>query len=107
VKFLPATRLSGVKAARVWSAASTWNVGKRALIVRLVVWEGSRAVRGRAPSGRNREGLSTDATHAGGPARSSGETPVMGVERRGRLICECSHEQPDVVWEDASGQHKS
>src|SRR4030095_9652831 len=24
---------------------------------------------------------------AGGPARSSGEAPVMGVERRGRVIC--------------------
>ena len=43
--------------------------------------------RGRAASGRNRELLSTDAAFAGGPARSSGEAPVTGVERRGRLIC--------------------
>ncbi len=28
--------VSGVKTARAWSAASTWNVGKRASIVRLV-----------------------------------------------------------------------
>lgn len=43
--------------------------------------------RGRALSGRNREALSTDAASAGGPARSSDEAPVMGAERRGRLIC--------------------
>ena len=30
--------------------------------------------------------LSTVAARAGGPARSSGEAPVMGAERRGRLI---------------------
>lgn len=42
--------------------------------------------RGRAPGGRNREELSTVAAFAGGPSRSSGEAPVMGVERRGRLI---------------------
>jgi hypothetical protein len=35
---------------------------------------------------RNPETLSTVAVPAGGPARSSGEAPVMGVERRGRLI---------------------
>src|SRR5664279_4112914 len=47
---------------------------------------GVRGVRGSAPSGGNREALSTDAALAGGPARSSDETPVIGVERRGRLI---------------------
>src|SRR5918997_5619751 len=36
--------------------------------------------RGRAVSGRNREPLSTDAVLAGGPAHSSAEAPVMGVE---------------------------
>src|SRR5712691_7479109 len=45
-----------------------------------------RAARGRAPGDRNRAVLSTDAEPAGGPARSSAETPVMGEERRGRLI---------------------
>lgn len=40
----------------------------------------SGAVRGKASSGRNREALSTDAAHAGGLARSSGEASVMGVE---------------------------
>ena len=39
--------------------------------------------RGRTPSGRNREGQST-AGHRDGTARSSGEGPVMGLERRGR-----------------------
>jgi hypothetical protein len=41
------------------------------------------AARGRAASGGNRERQST-ARHRGGPARSSGEGPVMGPERRGR-----------------------
>jgi hypothetical protein len=35
---------------------------------------------------RKPETLSTDATLAGGPARSSGEALVIGVEQRGRLI---------------------
>jgi hypothetical protein len=57
-------------------------------------WEGERGyspvavrrARGRASGGRNREELSTDAAFAGGPSHSSDEAPVMGVERRGRLI---------------------
>src|SRR5829696_7529738 len=44
-----------------------------------------RAV-GRTPSGRNREGQSTDPEHRGGPSRSSDEAAVMVVERRGRII---------------------
>ena len=39
--------------------------------------------RGRTPGGRNRLGQST-ARRRGGPARSSVEGPVMGLERRGR-----------------------
>ncbi len=39
--------------------------------------------------------LSTVALPAGGLARSSGEAPVMGVERRGQVIVGCSHEQPE------------
>jgi hypothetical protein len=46
----------------------------------------SAGSRGSAPGSRNCEALSTDAGRAGGPARSSGEAPVMGVERRGRTI---------------------
>jgi hypothetical protein len=41
------------------------------------------AARGRTLGGRNRSGQST-ARRRGGPARSSGEGPVMGLERRGR-----------------------
>jgi hypothetical protein len=44
------------------------------------------AVRGSALTGGNREALSTVAGRTGGPARSSAEAPVMGVERRGRAI---------------------
>jgi len=40
--------------------------------------------KGRTPSGVNREGLSTDAGHWDGAARSSDEGPVMGLEPRGR-----------------------
>jgi hypothetical protein len=39
--------------------------------------------RGRTASGRHRERQSTDAGHRGGPARSSDEGPVMGLEPRG------------------------
>lgn len=44
---------------------------------------GSWAARGRTLGGRNRLGQST-ARRRGGPARSSVEGPVMGLERRGR-----------------------
>jgi hypothetical protein len=42
--------------------------------------------RGSASSSRNCKTLSTDVACAGGPVRSSDETPVMGAERRGRTI---------------------
>ena len=42
--------------------------------------------RGSAASSRNCESLSTVVERAGGPARSSDEASVMGVERRGRTI---------------------
>src|SRR5512135_3438411 len=42
--------------------------------------------RGSLPSGRNRQGLSTGAERAGGPARSSCEGPVMGPEPRGGVV---------------------
>jgi hypothetical protein len=38
---------------------------------------------GASQAGRTRKGLSTVAGFAGGPVRSSGEAPVMGVERSG------------------------
>lgn len=47
---------------------------------------GLRLARGSVSSGRNRKGLSTVAGRAGGLARSSDETPVIGAERRGQVI---------------------
>lgn len=63
-----------------------------------------RTATGSASGGRNREALSTVAALAGGPARSSGEAPVMGVERRGRVIKTSSHEQPGSFREETRGQ---
>jgi hypothetical protein len=57
-------------------------------------------------NGLTPEVLSTDAASAGGPARSSGEASVMGVERRGRLIYGFVHESnrvAGVVREETSG----
>jgi len=42
--------------------------------------------KGEATSGSNREGDSTEAERRGGAARSSGEGPVMGLERRGCVV---------------------
>jgi hypothetical protein len=50
------------------------------------------------PEGWKPEGLSTVAWRAGGPARSSGEAPVMGVERRGRLIDELLTRATGAWW---------
>jgi hypothetical protein len=47
---------------------------------------GEMVTRGSASSSRNCEALSTDVPCAGGPVRSSGDSPVMGAERRGRTI---------------------
>lgn len=38
------------------------------------------------PKRGDRKGQSTDAGHRGGTTRISGEAPVTGVERRGRVI---------------------
>lgn len=43
-------------------------------------------VEARTPSSGNCEGESSDAGHRGGPTRSSDEGPVMGLERRGRVV---------------------
>ena len=42
--------------------------------------------KGKGTSGENREAESTDAPERGGLPRSSYEGPVMGLERRGRVI---------------------
>ena len=44
------------------------------------------ATKGKGASGSNREAESTDAPERGGLPRSSNEGPVMGLERRGRVI---------------------
>jgi hypothetical protein len=53
---------------------------------------------------KNSEILSTDAAFAGGPARSSGEASVMGVERRGWLIFGFVHESN---WSARVGQEET
>ena len=48
-------------------------------VLRLVVWSEN-------PKQLICEGESSDAGHRGGPTRSSEEGPVMGLERRGRVV---------------------
>jgi hypothetical protein len=69
--------VSGMEAARVRSAASTWNVGRRVLTLPSRQKRGWVA-RGSAPGGGNREAPSTVAARAGGPARSSADAPGNG-----------------------------
>jgi hypothetical protein len=54
-----------------------WPVALSGL--RLVVWSEN-------PKQQICEGESSDAGHRGGPDRSSCEGPVMGLERRGRVV---------------------
>ena len=50
-------------------------------------WLGLRlGVRSENPKQLICEGESSDAGRRGGPSRSSGEGPVMGLERRGRVV---------------------
>ena len=72
---LTARAASGVQAARTWLAASVRNVGTC-----------RPDAKGETQEGSPLKGLSTDAGHGGGPARSSDEGPVMGPERRGGLV---------------------
>ena len=46
----------------------------------------ARDAKGKGASGYIREAESTDAPERGGLPRSSDEGPVMGLERRGRVI---------------------
>ena len=56
-------------------AAGQWS----GPVLRLVVWSEN-------PKQQICEGESSDAGHRGGPDRSSDEGPVMGLERRGRVV---------------------
>lgn len=74
----------------IW--ALVWNSGTcrpdgmagqwRGVGLRPVVWSEN-------PKQQICEGESSDAGHRGGPSRSSGEGPVMGLERRGRVVRAC------------------
>src|SRR6266545_3158127 len=59
---------------------------------------------GARASGGNREALSTVAGSAGGPACSSEEALVIGVEPRGRAIWASSFGQPGRLREESSGR---
>src|SRR3954454_8878116 len=97
--------MPGVKVARARSAASAWNVGRQAPIRPRDRGSFRVAVRGSASTGENRKVLSTVVASAGGPARSSGEPPVMGGERRGRVIYEVfTRATGEVFREEPSGQ---
>jgi len=76
--------VSGMEATRAWSAAFAWNVGRHVPVPPSAAKR--PGARGSVSSSRDCERLSTVAGHAGGPVRSSGEAPVMGAERRGRII---------------------
>ena len=71
---LTARAASGIKVARVrsWLERGTW--------------EPVASMPREKPKWSTHEGQSTDAGHRGGWARSSGEGPVMGLERRGPII---------------------
>jgi hypothetical protein len=79
----------GVKVARAWSGLWCGTrepvapMGRPASGAVLACGWSSGA---RTPSSGNCEGESSDAGHRGGPTRSSDESPVMGLERRGRVV---------------------
>jgi len=81
--------VSGVKVARAWSGLSC---GTREPVAP-TGWSASgavvacgRASQARTSSSGNCEGESSCAGHRGGPSRISDEGPVIGLERRGRVV---------------------
>jgi hypothetical protein len=85
----PACGLGGVRCKGGVSSlqALAWNrrtcrldTDDQLQVAALPLW----SLRGRTSRGHDRAGKSTDARHRGGPARSSDEGSVMGLERRGR-----------------------
>jgi Reverse transcriptase (RNA-dependent DNA polymerase) len=91
--YLPtAQAVSGIKAARAQFRLWCGTCEPVAPIpIRSFTWAcaATRPARGRTPSRRNGKGQSTDAEHRDGPTRSSDEGPVMGLERRSRVIRTC------------------
>ena len=88
--YLPtAQAVSGIKAARAQFRLWCGTCEPVApILIRPFIWAcaATRSARGRTPSRRNGKGQSTVAEHRDGPTRSSDEGPVMGPERRGRVI---------------------
>jgi hypothetical protein len=81
--------VSGVKVARAWSGLSCGTREPVAPRPRAASGASSGLrllVEARTPSSGNCEGESSDAGRRGGPSRSSDEGPVMGLERRGRVV---------------------
>ena len=74
---------ASVVRALVWNSGTCRPDGTarqwRGLGLRLVVWSEN-------PKQQICEGESSDAGHRGGPTRISVEGPVMGLERRGRVV---------------------
>ena len=93
-----------MQVARARSAACVRNVGKARADTAPREVAGAR---GSAPSGRNREALSTVAARAAGPARSSAEVPVMGRSEGAGSSVACLREQPGVAWEETSEHVRS
>ncbi len=81
--------VSGVKVARAWSGLLCGTREPVAPTGRSASGAGvacGRSVQARTPSSGNCEGESSCAGHRGGPSRSSAEGPVIGLERRGRVV---------------------
>jgi hypothetical protein len=81
--------VSGVKVARAWSGLSCGTrepVAPTGCSASGAVVACGWASQARAPSSGNCEGESSCAGHRGGPSRISDEGPVIGPERRGRVV---------------------
>jgi hypothetical protein len=79
--------VSGIDAARAWVRLlhGTWEP----VVLRddrTVAYGLRPVVSGKVSSGRNRKGQIPVVGHRGGPSGSSGEGPVMGLERSGRAV---------------------
>jgi hypothetical protein len=80
--------VSGMEVARAWFGlwCGTWEpVVPRPRAASGAVVACGRSWKG-GPQAADPRGASTDAGHRGGPTRSSDEGPVMGLERRGRVV---------------------
>lgn len=88
--------VSGIQATRARPAAFVRNGRRRVGKLPAVVGR-----EGAFRAARNREELSTVADRAGGPTRSSDEAPVMGVERRGRVVRDWFTRSTGSCWEES------